>query len=113
MYELIRHFELASFRTSERGGAKTYHGSGGMAEQGRRVRDLLRPPRVALVRGAPGADVRFDGDPRPCVGGGQKRMARPGCKRQLEDGVNSLHKRIRHVGLAAAAKMEIRAFRSS
>ena len=43
------------------------------AEQGRRVRDLLRPPRLALVRGAPGADVRFDGGPRPCVGGGRKR----------------------------------------
>ena len=36
-------------------------------------------------------------------------MARPGCKRQLDDGVNSLHKRIRHLCLTAAAKMEIRA----
>ena len=34
-------------------------------------------------------------------------MARPGCKRQLDDGVNSLHKRIRHLCLTAAAKMEI------
>ena len=42
-----------------------------------------------------------------------KRMARPGCKRRLGDGVISLHKRIRHVGMIAAAKMEIRAFQSS
>jgi hypothetical protein len=28
-----------------------------------------------------------------------ERMARPGCKRRLGDGVISLHKRIRHVGL--------------
>jgi len=40
-------------------------------------------------------------------------MARPGCKRRLGDGVISLHKRIRHVGMIAAAKMEIRAFQSS
>ncbi|GAD57345.1 mobile element protein [Limimaricola cinnabarinus LL-001] len=44
---------------------------------------------------------------------GAKRMARPGCKRRLGDGVISLHKRIRHVGSSAAAKMEIRASRSS
>jgi transposase len=44
---------------------------------------------------------------------GAKRMARPGCKRRLGDGVISLHKRIRHVGSLAAAKMEIRASRSS
>jgi len=44
---------------------------------------------------------------------GGKRMARPGCKRRLGDGVIRLHKRIRHVGSSAAAKMEIRAFRSS
>ena len=42
-----------------------------------------------------------------------KRMARPSCKRRLGDDVISLHKRIRHVGAMAAAKMEIRAFRSS
>ncbi len=42
-----------------------------------------------------------------------KRMARPGCKRQLLGDVTSLHKRIRHVGTAAAARMEILAFRSS
>jgi hypothetical protein len=40
-------------------------------------------------------------------------MARPGCKRQLGDDVISPHKRIRHVGAVAAAKMEIRASRSS
>ena len=44
---------------------------------------------------------------------GAKRMARPGCKRRLGDSVISLHKRIRHVGSMAAAKMEIRASRSS
>lgn len=44
---------------------------------------------------------------------GVKRMARPGCKCRLDDGVSSLHKRIRHVGSSAAAKMEIRASRSS
>jgi hypothetical protein len=40
-------------------------------------------------------------------------MARPGCKRQLGDDVISPHERIGHVGAAAAAKMEIRASRSS
>ena len=42
-----------------------------------------------------------------------KRMARPCCKRRLGDNTGSLHKRIRHVGSLAAAKMEIRASRSS
>ena len=40
-------------------------------------------------------------------------MARPDCKWVVDDGVSSLHKRIRHIGVMAAAKMEIRAFRSS
>lgn len=43
------------------------------AEQGRRVRDLLRSPRLALVLGASGADVRQHRGARPCVGGGRKR----------------------------------------
>ncbi len=42
----------------------------------------------------------------------RKRMARPGCKRRLGDDVSSLHKRIRHVGTMASAKIGIRAFRS-
>ncbi|MFC3967259.1 transposase [Rhizobium lemnae] len=33
----------------------------------------------------------------------------PRCKRQLDDGLSSLHKCIRHVGALATAKMEIRA----
>jgi uncharacterized protein (DUF2236 family) len=37
----------------------------------------------------------------------------PRCKRRLVDDISSLHKRIRHVGAVAAAKMEIRASRSS
>jgi hypothetical protein len=37
----------------------------------------------------------------------------PGYKRRLGEGLSSLHKRIRHVGAMSAAKMEIRAFRSS
>lgn len=43
------------------------------AEQGRRLRDLLRPSRGALVLSTSGADVRFDGGPRPCLGSGRKR----------------------------------------
>jgi len=39
------------------------------SEQGRRLRDLLRPPRLAVVLGASGADVRLDDRARPCLGG--------------------------------------------
>ena len=43
------------------------------AEQGGGLRDLLRPPRFAVLLGASGADVRFHRGPRPCLGGGRKR----------------------------------------
>jgi hypothetical protein len=46
------------------------------------------------------------------AGARRKRMARPAAS-VIRDGLNSLHKRIRHVGAYAAAKMEIRASRSS
>ena len=44
---------------------------------------------------------------------GVKRMARPGCKRRLGDGLSNVQERIRHVGTMAAAKMETRASWSS
>ncbi len=44
---------------------------------------------------------------------GVKTYGPPRCKRRLDDDVIGLHKRIRHVGSWAAAKMEIRASRSS
>ncbi|KHQ49688.1 Transposase orfA IS5 family element [Mameliella alba] len=44
---------------------------------------------------------------------GVKTYGPPRGKRRLGDGVISLHKRIRHVGTIAAAKMEIRASQSS
>lgn len=37
-------------------------------EQGRRVRDLLRSPRFAVVLGSSRADVRLDHRARPCLG---------------------------------------------
>jgi transposase len=43
------------------------------AEQGRRVRGLLRSPRLALVLGASGADVRQHRGAGACLGGGCKR----------------------------------------
>ncbi|MBN9079381.1 MAG: IS5 family transposase [Rhizobiales bacterium] len=43
------------------------------AEQGGRVRDLLRSPRLAVVIGAPRADVRLDHRARPCLGGRSQR----------------------------------------
>jgi len=42
-------------------------------EQGGRVRDVLRSPRLAVVLGAPRADVRLDHRARPCVGGRRQR----------------------------------------
>ncbi len=44
---------------------------------------------------------------------GVKTYGPPRCKRRLDFDVSSLHKRIRHVGEMTAAKMEIRASRSS
>jgi hypothetical protein len=43
----------------------------------------------------------------------EKTYGPPVCKRRLDDDVISLHKRIRHVGVKTAAKMEIRASRFS
>ncbi|MGO1081367.1 IS5 family transposase [Inquilinus sp. CA228] len=43
------------------------------AEQGERLRDLLRPSRIPLLIGASGADVRQHHRPRPCLGGRGKR----------------------------------------
>jgi transposase len=43
------------------------------AEQGGRVRNLLRPHRLALILGAFGADVRLHRGPRPCLRRGRKR----------------------------------------
>jgi transposase len=43
------------------------------AEQGRRVRDLLRSPRRAVVVGASGADVRQHHRARPCLGSRRQR----------------------------------------
>jgi transposase len=49
------------------------------AEQGRRVRNLLRSPRVTVVVGASGPNVRQHHRSRPCLGsrgkGGQKGQA--------------------------------------
>lgn len=73
------------------------------------------------------ATFRADGRPWPHSAGAFHRRhprkgppLRPGpaygpprCKRWLDDDMSSLHKRIRHVGLMAAAKMEIRASGSS
>lgn len=42
-------------------------------EQGGRVRDLLRPPRRAVLLGASGADVRLHRGAGACVGGRRKR----------------------------------------
>ncbi|MCT4493017.1 IS5 family transposase [Bosea minatitlanensis] len=42
-------------------------------EQGGRVRDLLRSPRLAVVLGTPRADVRLDHRARPCLGGRRQR----------------------------------------
>ena len=43
------------------------------AEQSRRVRDLLRPPRCAQFVSASGADVRLDHRASPCLGSRRKR----------------------------------------
>lgn len=42
-------------------------------EQGGRVRELFRSPRLAVVLGASGADVRLDHRARPCLGGRSQR----------------------------------------
>jgi transposase len=43
------------------------------AEQGRRLRDVLRPSGLVEFVGTSGADVRFDRNSCPCVGSGRKR----------------------------------------
>lgn len=44
-----------------------------LTEQGGRVRDLLRPPRLTVVVGSPRADVRLDHRARPCLGSRRQR----------------------------------------
>ena len=45
-------------------------------EQGGRLRNVLRPSGLVQFVGASGADVRFDGGSRPCLGGRGKRGQR-------------------------------------
>jgi transposase len=85
----------------------------------RRVRDWQRAGvwdhlhRVLLERLHQAGDLDWSRASIDSASIGAKRMARPVCKRRLGDDMISLHKRIRHVGASAAAKMEIRASRSS
>jgi hypothetical protein len=59
------------------------------AEQSRRLRDLLRPPRRAQFVSASGADVRQHCRPRPCLGGRCKRGQKDQALGRLRSGFST------------------------